>query len=343
MKIAFVGEFGYNSGSSHAVYNYCCAGSKLGHEISVSTEYGSLDEYVLKSFPLCTNLVNVDRVVFVFEGNRFLTNEEVNRIVKVIPRYRRVVIDPDGRGNQTVFSGDDSNHDQKGSQRDWHELYQRISDLVLQPTLSVHHESVVPFLYYGYEMADKLRIEKQFSILYVGNNWNRWNDVKTFLTALEPERSRLGRIGIKGQWWDGSTWPGREQITASDPKFLRRHKVEVSGSVPFGSVITAMSEGQINPIFVRPMLAAQELATPRMLETFRADTIPLLAKNMIYSKRLFGEESELLFLQERPSEKVLEVLDSITSYQRIVNSISESLSRNHSYAKRLDELLELLG
>ena len=343
MKIAFVGEFGYNNGSSHAVYNYCRVGERRGHEISVSTEFGSRDEYIIKSFPLCRHLSGMDRVVFVFEGNRFLTEQDLKRIVKLIPRSRRVVLDPDGRGNGTVIVGDDSNHDPNNSKEDWHDLYRQISDLVLQPTLAVPQEFVVPFLYYGYEEVDNLWAEKQFSILYVGNNWNRWNDIKSLLTALEPKRARIGRIGIKGQWWDGTTWPGKERITTSDPAFLRRHSVEVSGSVPFGSVINAMSEGEINPIFVRPMLAAQGLATPRMLETFSANTIPILTRNTIYSRKLFGDPSDPLFVDENPADKILEILDARMNYLALVKGIRKSLRENHNYERRLDELLELIG
>ena len=53
--------------------------------------------------------------------------------------------------------------------------------------------------------------------------------------------------------WDGGIENGFKNDAVSDPVFLASQRVDVFESVPFGSVVDAMSRAQISPIFVRPI------------------------------------------------------------------------------------------
>jgi hypothetical protein len=58
--------------------------------------------------------------------------------------------------------------------------------------------------------------------------------------------------------------------------FLKSNDVEVCPSVPFAKVIRNISPGKINSILERPKLDSLGLITPRILETFSAQTLSLL-------------------------------------------------------------------
>jgi len=344
MRILFVGDFRYNSGSSHTIHKYFQIGEKLGHHVFVSSQYGSLDNEIPKFLPVAADLLDFDRVVFVFESNQYLRHSQIEEINRAIPRRHRIIIDPDGRANPTVECGNDSNHSLPYDLETWHGLYDQISDVILQPVLGKPGESIHQFLYYGFDHLPTNSPEnKKFDILYIGNNWYRWHDIEWLLSEITDIRPRLGHIAIKGKWWDGIPKAGLENATASIPSFLARHTVETYRSVPFDCVISGMSEAVMNLLLVRPMIAAQQLATPRMFETFSADTIPLLGPNLNYSHILYGVECSMLYLSRNPAEKIAEVLDSLVDYRRIVSQISEKLWESHNYEKRFKQLLEFLG
>lgn len=344
MRIVFVGDFRYNSGSSHVIYNYYRQGLKLGHQISISSEYGSLDAEIQRFLPISASLKYADRIVFVFESNLYLSKLQIQTVSNLVPRQHRIIIDPDGRANPTIAVGEDTNHDPPDSGVVWHDTYQQLSDLILQPTLSEPAPGVRRFLYFALDQQPKYDTrETPFTVLYIGNNWYRWHDILWLTNGIAPIRASLGRIALKGKWWNGLAKDGLEKATYSDTGFLARHRIETYPSVPFGGVIDAMSEGLINPIFVRPMLAAQYLVTPRMFETLSSHTVPVLGPNATYVAALYGDAAKSLSLLPNPADTINSILENPDRYASVVSEIRETLNYEHNYAVRYRQLIEMIG
>ena len=93
MKILFVGEFEYNCGSTHAVYNYKLQADKAGHRIFLQ---GAKDAFVANLFDEIS-LSKADCVIFVVEDRLFIDERYLKHIQDQVPKERRIVIDADGR------------------------------------------------------------------------------------------------------------------------------------------------------------------------------------------------------------------------------------------------------
>ena len=345
MRILFASEFSFHGGSTQAVFNYHRIAAGQGCEIRIAAQYGACDPRVGDLIPLCEDARWADHLILVFEATPWLAEEQIREIVQLFGRERITVIDADGRYGPTVSVDGDSTHAEYPSAF-WRTLYEQLSDRILQPRLSEPPPNVRFFPFYGMEDPPwRYRPDRQknYAIQYVGNNWYRWKAVSDFLAELEPIRGRIGRIALKGQWWDGTTVPGYERWTRADVEFLRRHAVETEGPVPFCSITDAMSEAVISPIFVRPALAAQQLVIPRFFETVSADTIPIVGQDAAYISRLYGGEAlELCFDRNLP-ELVSNILTDATGYERIVRMARHRAYGEYNYHRLLGRLLELLG
>lgn len=344
MHILIAGDFRYNSGSSHAVFNYHRVAEDHGCQIKISAEYGSLDAHIQKYIPICADATWADHLILVFEANQYLSREQVLKLQQLFPRERITVIDPDGRYGSTIYVKGNSNH-ARYCGASWKELYDALSDRILQPRLSPLPQGTQFFPYFGMECMPHKALEpanKIYTIQYVGNNWYRWEGVKAFLSQLQTMRSRVGRIALKGKWWDGETKPGLEEHTYAEADFLRALDVETEYSVPFGTVISAMSEAMISPIFVRPMISAQRLLTPRMLETLSADTIPIFGKDVGYIIRLYGCEANALCFEDNIAEKVQDMLGDPAVYFELIHSIRQRVYPQYNYHSLFSTLLQLI-
>jgi len=344
VNILVAGDFRYNSGSSHAVFNYHRAAEEHGCQIKISTEHGSLDAHIPRYIPICADATWADHLVLVFEANQYLSREEVSKLQQIFPRERITVIDPDGRYGSTIYAKGDSNH-ARYSGASWKELYETLSDRILQPRLSQLPQGIQFFPYFGMEYMPQRMVDrgnKIYTIQYVGNNWYRWESVKAFLSQLQTMRSRLGRIALKGKYWDGETKTGLEEHTYAETDFLRALDIVTEYSVPFGAVISAMSEAFISPIFVRPMISAQRLITPRMLETLCADTIPIFSKDMGYITQLYGCEASALCFEDNVTEKVQDILRDPDAYFELIQRIREHVYPRYNYDSLFSTLLQLI-
>lgn len=286
--------------------------------------------------------------LIVFESFQFLTPRDMVQLERSVPRRRRVIIDPDGKYSVPSSAGRDTNHPTGDSYSFWTGLYNRLSDLVLQPCIELPTPPIRSFLYFG---VDKNRpasstsydkAAKTYDLIYVGNNWYRWEDIVWLIRSLEPIRARLGRIAVFGKWWDGNSYAEFPWQTYSDPSFLISHGVECHGSVPFGMVESTMSRGYLNPVLTRPILNNLRLATPRMFETFNSSTVPLVPPYMSHCQILYGPSVEDLCLPQDPSAKIVEMLDNYPRYFELAREIATALAVKHSYEHRITELLELL-
>jgi len=100
-----------------------------------------------------------------------------------------------------------------------------------------------------------------------------------------------------------------------------------------------MGQSRLHPVLLRPALNTLGFVTPRMFETFMADTVPILPPYFKHASALYGPEAESLFLGYRPAEAVLEILNRYSDYVALARDIAAKLVREHSYDVRLEELL----
>ncbi len=341
LRILFVGCFRYNSGSSHALLGYARAAKQQNHDLRVSS-LGVLDKPIREKVTVADSDWTPDLMVLVFESEQFLTVEAIRRIEQTIPRKRRLVIDPDGKFSDAVQVGSDTNHPSANSRLFWTELYQQLSDTILQPCLGPIVPPVRRFLYFGIDVHRpqvQQSSDKIFDLIYVGNNWYRWHDFVWLLEKIESIRSQLGRIAVFGKHWFDDPEPGFEEHTYSDPTFLQARGVETFGSVRFDEVESHMGKGKLHPIFVRPVLNRMNLATPRMFETFVANTVPILPGYFQHATALYGPEVAPLYLTDNPSKTITAIMDKYSEYQSLAVEIGNTLKSDHSYDIRLTELL----
>ncbi len=336
-KIAFVGNFQFNCGSGNTLLGYVKAGRALGYDIRVS-EFGYIDDVIRTAVPVAAKDWNADLLVIVYESYPFLSENDIDLICKTVPRKNRVLIDPDGKYLKPRYGGIDTNHPAADSYGFWTSLYDSLSDVILHPVLGSD------FLYFGIDsqIPDLGRVNKDFDLIYVGNNWYRWNDMAALITGVSPILTKLKKIALFGRYWSGEQMEGFENATESDPDFLKNNRVKVYRSAPYGQVEKTMSRGKVSPILVRPILNEMDFVTPRMFETFAADTVPLIPNYFRRANELYGDEIFHLTLSENPGVKILEILENYEKYREISLKIGEKLRRQHSYEVRIRQLLNFV-
>lgn len=342
MKIAFVGNFQYNCGSSNALLGYYLAGKELGIDVRVS-EFGYTDETIQKKISVANRSWKPDMLVVVYESYPFLSNEDIEAIQKSIPRRNVVIIDPDGKYLPIINANGDTNHDTQESYMYWKGIYDSLSDTILQPTLTEPVvDNVHSFLYFGMHklFLNEKDDRKDFDLLYVGNNWYRWHDILWLVNGISSHRDVIKRVGLVGQFWNGEVMEGYENATYSDTDFLASNEIEMLNSAPYGQVEKTMGKGRIHPILVRPILNKMEFATPRMLETFVADTVPVIPDYFMHANKLYGEEVESLTLGKYPGEKIASIISNYNYYKNKAHLIKQHLISKHSYEQRLIELVQ---
>ena len=345
IKIAFVGNYQYNCGSSNALLGYVRAGKAINCDVRVS-DFGHVDKIIRKTIPVADKTWRPDLLVIVYESYPFLSEAEIGRICSSTPRSKRILIDPDGKYCQPISHSGDTNHSTNESYKYWKDLYDSLSDTILQPFLGENKtKKVYQFLYFGVDnsVSDFPERQKNFDLLYVGNNWYRWHDIKWIVEVVASIRSRLKKVALIGQYWLGDVMDEFKEATYSDPDFLRRNKIEVFEPAPYGQVEEAMGSGLLNPIFIRPILNKLEFVTPRMFETIMADSVPLIPYYFNYAKNLFGDEIKKLILScEHASGDILRILDNYDQNRNIVRNIRRVFMKKHSYEQRLKQLLQYI-
>lgn len=336
MKIAFVGNYQYSCGSSNALLGYVKAGKLLGHDVRVS-EFGYIDDIIRKSVPIAERSWDADILVIIYESYPFLSEQDLDEIRTQITRSKILLIDPDCKYLEPYVLENDTNHPTPESYEYWTKLYDSLSDKILQPTLDkITKEKVYKFIYFGIDTNNNLdNIKKDFDFLYVGNNWYRWDDISNLAKSTDSIRSELKRVAVMGNYWNGEVMQGYEKATYSDPIFLKLNNIEILKSAPYGKVESSMSRGLINPIWIRPILNKLKLVTPRMLETFAADTVPVIPEYFIHAPELYGDAVKELALS---SENLLMILKDYKKYLDISRGIRNKLIAEHSYEVRLNEL-----
>lgn len=344
-KIAFVGNYQYNCGSSNTLLGYVKAGKVLNWDVRVS-ELGCIDNTIRARIPVADRKWKPDLLVIVYESYPFLSPETINEICAFISRSKRILIDPDGKYSEPCSVENDSNHQTLDSYNYWTRLYDSLSDVILQPFIGNETKiknNVQSFLYFGMdnELSDFSRIKKEYGLLYVGNNWYRWHDIKWLVETIIPIRLQLKRVTLIGQFWSEEVMEEFKEATYSEPSLLRKNNIEVLGSAPYGQIEKVMSKGLLNPIFIRPILNKLEFVTPRMFETIMADTVPLIPSYFKYAHRLFGDEiNQLVLSADHSTEDLEKILRNYEKNKKLAGELRKSLKAQHSYEVRLKQLLQ---
>jgi hypothetical protein len=347
MRLMFVYWKLEDAGSAQTIYNYAKAAKKLGHEVMLFAP-----EDPQSRFHCSLAIESADAVIFVLEWNIYLHNNlplDLEQPVRRTERKRRIIIDNDGMYNGVIRVGGDYNHPDAAASQRRIELYDSISDRIYQPTLHPRRPNVRSFLFHGYDLAWEVPLDfggKEYGMYYVGSNWFRWRAIRRVLQAIEPIRARVGRIGVAGHNWEeappGAESPLREDAYYTEPVYLKKLAVELMPPVPIHQVINTMSKAIFNPVLVRPIFNHLRLVNPRLFETLAANTIPLFNLDKEYVQEIYGERALELVLGSDASEQILDVLRRPEYYAHIVRSIRQHLAKQHSYAARLKELIEIV-
>lgn len=348
MRLMFVYWVVEERGSAQDIYNYTCVARQMGHEVAL---YGRPDQN--SSFNYSLDLDTADAVVFLFEWTTLIKNgDNLNflPLLRRVPRNRRVVVDLDGKYNDAISVAGDYNHDDEKASRAWVETCNSLTNKVYQATPRPTRLNVRPFLFHAYNPSweQPLNVRgKEFGMYLVGNNYFRWRPVHTMLKAIENVREEVGRIGFVGYGWDTPapwTHPSlRKEAYYTDPVYLAKLGVEVKPPIHFSRVIEEMGCGLFHPVILRPLFDHLGLVTCRTFETLAANTIPLFTQDANYIREIYGDGAvELVFPETRPEGKILDILRKPERYARLVKDMRCHLTRKHSYAARIRELIQII-
>lgn len=347
MKLVFV-YWGYeNAGRMLDLRGYARAAEAMGHQVTI---YGPPNPQAPN---YSQDLSGADAVVFVVEWTtqlQFGDRLDWARLLTAVPRSRRVVIDCDGAYNDPILFFGDYNHRTEESSRQWIDFCDSLSDKICQPALRPRRPNVRPFLFHIYDPTWEAPLDfaaKEFGMIYVGHTKFRWRGMSRVLQAMEPVRQRVGRVALVGEGWDNPPeWTQWQEIKADyhvDREYLRKLDIETMPPIPYAEVPATMSRAVFNPVMYRPLFECLAMVTCRTFETPAAGTIPLFILDPAYVREIYGDAAlELVLGEDRPHEKILDVLARPEHYARIVQGIRQEFGRRHSPGARLRELMEII-
>jgi hypothetical protein len=338
-----------DAGSAQDIRNYVRTAKALGHQVAV---YGPAD--LLSPYNFSRDVEQADGVAFIFEWTtklRFGSRLDLARIVASVPRKRRIVIDCDGNYNEAITIRGDYNHRDEAAASTWREVCDSLSDKVCQPTLHPLRPNVRPFFFHAYDPEWERPFDfgsKEFGMVYVGHSKFRWGPMRRVLKAIEPLGQRVGRIALVGHGWDSMpSWAGPMQIEdayVTDVEYMEKFGIEFVQPIPSDQVITWMSKGWFNPVIYRPLFEHLRMVTCRTFETPGAGTIPLFGLGAAYVSEIYGAcATELVLPDDRPEEKIADILERPRHYAEAVGEIRRHLAARHSYATRIQQLIEIIN
>jgi hypothetical protein len=349
MRLIFVHHVLEDRGSAQDMFYYARVAQAMGHEVRL---FGPPNP--ASAFNYSQDVDSADAVIFIFEWTTDLQFGGLlnwARLLRRFPRRRRVVIDCDGKYNDAISVAGDVNHPDAASSRRWVEICDSLSDTILQPTHRPLRPNVRPFFFHAFDPSWEVPLNlngKDFGMVYVGNNWFRWRGLERVLKTLEKVRPEIGRIALVGNGWDKpAPWANPtlpEDAYKTDPAFLNRLGVETVPPVRFDQVIDWMGRGIFSPVIYRPLFDHLRLVTCRTFETPAANTIPLFCQDEAYVREIYGEVGvDLVLPQDRPEEKILDLLHRPGHYLNAVRELRNQLVRRYAYADRVKELVEIAG
>jgi hypothetical protein len=358
MRILLVTSVNPWTRSVSTIHKWSAAARTLGHDVAV---YGDpLRE--LPSVRFTRDLGGIHVALFVIQVASDLPEmPHLARVLDAIPRERRAVVDLWGRYNDTIRLEHDFNHLEKLDEHEgweWMEAFEAISATILQPTLTPLRSDVRPFLFHGYDTGSVAqnyktaaeaaaawraagRSEKPYGVMYVGSNWQRWDQVSRFLEQYDRVRGEIGRACLIGWDWDKrpdfAVEKGLMGIN-TDPALLAKVDVAVHKGVRFDEVTRMLGKARFAPVFHRPLFRHLGFVTVRTFETFHADTIPVLMLPRDFVAAVYGEAALTLVPGEDIAAHLADAMEDPERYWRAVLQTRAHLARHHSIARRLEEI-----
>src|SRR5262245_34834320 len=219
MKLLVVSRFDRSARAINTIVNYVRTGKRLGHHIALFCEPIS----DMPDVPTSRDPQDFDYVMFVvYETPDFPDLPYLAHLLDRVPRERRIIMDCTGRYNDTVLAEHDFNHLERMDNHmawEWIDGFSAVAKTILQPTLAPRRADARGFLFHGfnpdavdrpYESAEeaarcwagRIAEPKRYGLVYVGNNWQRWSQVRRLLEAIEPIRESVGPLCLTGWAWD---------------------------------------------------------------------------------------------------------------------------------------------
>ncbi|MBO0764829.1 MAG: hypothetical protein J2P50_09620 [Hyphomicrobiaceae bacterium] len=346
--------------SVSTVHKWVAAGRALGHDVAV---YGNPNPD-LPRLAFTTDLTGVDIALFVIQVvSDFPEMPGLARLIDGIPRERRVVVDLWGHFNDTIRLEHDFNHLEKLDGHlgwEWEEAIAAVAGTIVQPTLAPLRPGVGSFLFHGFDPSAVARpfataaeaaaawrqAHKPYGVMYVGNNWQRWEQVRRFLEQYASARTAVGRACLVGwNWGARPEWAIQQGIAGidTDPALLDELGVEVRACVRFEEVTGLLGQARFVPVFHRPLFRHLGYTTIRTFETFEADSLPVLMLPRDFVSAIYGPAALTLVPGDDVGAHLEDALCRPLHYWQAVLDTRAHLARHHSFAQRYQELGALLG
>jgi len=348
--------------SVSTVHRWAAAGRALGHDVAV---YGDPNPE-LPSLAFTTDLSGVDVALFAIQVvSDFPEMPRLARLLDGTPRERRLVVDLWGHYNDTIRPEHDFNHLEKldGHQGwEWEEAIAAVSDTILQPTLQPLRKNAGSFLFHGYDASAVARpyatareaaaawleaapAERPYGVMYVGNNWQRWEQVRRFLEQYKSVGDEVGKVCLVGwDWGERPEWAIKQGIAGidSDPALLAGLGVEVRSAVRFDEVTGLIGKARFTPVWHRPLFRELGYVTIRTFETFYGDALPILMLPRDFVPAIYGPAAATLVPGDDVGAFMKDALRRPEVYWDAVLQTRAHLARHHSYERRFQELAALL-
>lgn len=357
MKLLLVSEANPWVRSIATLHHWVAADRALGHEVAL---YGEPDPD-LPALRYTTDLAGVDLALLVLQVPTDLPDMPLlARLLDGVPRERRFVLDLWGRYNDTIRLEHDFNHLEKLDGHlgwEWEDAIRALAGRILQPTLAPLRPEVEPFLFHGFDpgsvrgghadaraAAAAWREPRRFGMVYVGSNWQRWEQVRAFLERYPADLA--GPACLVGWHWDWRPdWAAEKGIQGvdTDPGFLAGRGVEIRDGVRFDDIPDLLGQARFAPVFHRPLFRHLGFVTNRSFETFHADALPVLMLPRDFVAAIYGPAALRLVPDGDLAAHLKDALDHPEPYWEAVFATRAHLARHHSYAERLRQLLALAG
>ena len=348
--------------SVSTVHKWVEAGRALGHEVAV---FGD-PQPELPSLPYTTDLSGVDLALFIVQVPSDLPDMPyLARLLDGIPREKRVVVDLWGRFNDTIRLEHDFNHLEKVDGHlgwEWEDAIRAVAGTIAQPTLAPLRPNVRSFLFHGFDPGAVARpyasareaaaawsaagpAEKPYGVMYVGSNWQRWDQVRLFLEQYGPARGKVGQACLVGwDWGQRPDWAVQKGIMGidTDAALLANLDVEVRHGVRFDEITALLGKARFAPVFHRPLFRHLGFVTNRTFETFYADALPVLMLPRDYVTAVYGPAALALVPRGDVGAHLTDALERPEPYWEAVLQTRSHIARHHSYAQRFQELAGLV-
>ena len=362
MKLLIVSRFDRSARAINTITKYAKLGKSLGHHVSLFSEpIGDVPDVPTSREPKA-----FDYVMFVvYETPDFPDLPYLAHLLDEVPRERRIIVGCTGRFNETIHVEYDFNHLEKMDNHqgwEWIDGFAAVAKTILQPTLAPVRSDAHGFLFHGFDPAAVERRydtagdaalawarngteQKKYGLVYVGNNWQRWSQMRSLLQKIEPIKQSIGPICLVGWAWDyRPDWAAELGVQGidTDSVMLQQIGVEIKGNISFDQAIPFISQARFCPVIHRPLFNQLGLVTNRTFETFCSDTVPLLMIPDHMAKSIYGPGASLLTVGEDVAGHIEDALRRPEEYWDAILKTRAYLADRHSFQKRFEELSAIL-